>query len=126
MVSGNFTGREEDQSLVCFQWRFRYRRLPLLATRYSLLATRSSLLATRYSLLPQHQDRLQARRVVLEPELATMQAGDRRGKAQAQAGAGLRAALLEPDEPLHRARPIDRRNAGPGIGHAQHHVVDVR
>src|SRR5215813_5516301 len=107
MVSGNFTSREEDQSLVCFQWRFRYRRLPLLAPR-------SSLLAPRYSLLPQHQDRLQARRVVLEPELATMQAGDRRGKAQAQAGAGLRAALLEPDEPLHRARPIDRRNAGPG------------
>jgi len=54
--------------------------------------------------------------IVLELELAAMEAGHRRGEAQPQPRAGLRTALFEPNEALDRAASVGRGNAAAAIG----------
>src|SRR5450755_3554524 len=61
----------------------------------------------------------QARVIVLHDELAAMQARDGGGETQAEPGARLRAALLEPHEALEHPPAIGRRNAGAVVGDAE-------
>ena len=67
----------------------------------------------------------QPRVIVLERQFAAMQARHRRGKAQAQPEARLRAALLEAHEAFDHARTVAFRDAGAAIGHGEQNAVAV-
>src|SRR6516162_3338225 len=59
----------------------------------------------------ERNDRSQPGMIVLKLELAPMQPRHRRREAEPESGAGLRAALLEPDDTLDRASAIGLGNA---------------
>src|SRR4051812_2103551 len=69
---------------------------------------------------------LEARGVVLELELAAMQARDRGGEAQAEARTRLRAAAVEPHEPFYRPRAIRLGDTRPGVGYREQHALALR
>src|SRR5262249_56180695 len=71
----------------------------------------------------QRDDGLEPGVVILELELAAMQAGHRRSKAEPQTGARERAALFEPHEALDRAAAVGRGNAATAIRDRQHDAV---
>src|SRR5438093_11615933 len=73
----------------------------------------------------QRDHRLEARRVVLESQLAGMEMRDGGGEAQAQPRARLGAALLEAHEPLDRATAVGLRNARPAIGDREQDAVPL-
>ena len=63
--------------------------------------------------------------IVFELQFAAVQPGDSGCKAQAQAGAGRRAALLKTHETLDHAAAIGFRNAGTAIGHGEHNAITL-
>ena len=71
----------------------------------------------------QGNDAFQARMIVLKRQFAAMQARHRRGEAQAQPGARLRAALLQPHEALDHMRAVGFRDAGAAIGDGEQDAV---
>src|SRR5271155_1336095 len=61
--------------------------------------------------------------IILELELAAMQAGNGGGKAQPEPRTGLGTALLKTHEPLHHAAAIGLRNTGSAIRDRQRDVL---
>ena len=73
----------------------------------------------------QSNDAFEPGRIILKRQFATVQPRHRGGEAQAQAGARLRPALLEPHEALEHPFAVGLGNAGPVVGHGQQDAVAV-